>query len=195
MYQTKLMGKGQLATLLISVILLSTIIAATGLPIVVSKDGQGRTIKGSVASKVTLVQVIADNYVDLDGDGVDDLRITTRLLVATHTGVMEGTSTVVQTITEDLHTNIARATATNNFYGKIGDSEPGALTSITTLISDRSDPNLYKFYGSMAVVEGSGLGGLEGICGGGGYQGAGPPAGPFTVTSHYEFRFHSPLWS
>ncbi len=195
MYQTKLMGKRHLATLLISVILISTIIAAVGLPIVASGDGKGRTISGPAEMEATIVDVIADEYIDIDDDGVDDLRITTRRLVVEFTGVMEGTSTGLQTITQDLHTNIARATNTFTFYGRVGDSEPGAMTTIHTRISDRSDPNLYKFYGTMVVVEGSGMGGLEGICGGGGSYGEGPATGPFTITAYYEFRFHSPWWS
>lgn len=194
MYQTKLMGKRHLATLLISVILISTIIAAVGLPIVASGGEQGRTVSGPAEFEATIVDVIADSYVDTDGDGVDDLRITTRRLVLEYTGVLDGTGIALMTITQDLHTNIARASTIINYYGRVGDSEPGAMTMIVTLISDRSGP-IYKAHGSIVAVEGTGVGGLEGICGGGTYQVEGPPAGPFTATAYYEFRFHSPFWS
>jgi hypothetical protein len=168
--------------------------ATVGLPIVVSEDGQGRTISGPAEFEATVVDVIADSYVDLDDDGVDDLRITTRRLVLEYTGVVEGTGIGLMTITQDLDTNIARASTILTFYGRVGDSEPGTMTIIGTLISDRSGP-IYKAQGTKVVVEGSGLAGLEGICGGGSYQVEGPPGGPFTATADYEFRFHSPLWS
>ena len=192
MYQIKLMGKRRLATFLISVILVSTIMSTVGQPIVVPVEGRDRVIccSGQSDSEAIIVDVMADKYIDLDGDGVDDVRVTTRRLIVEFTGVMDGTATGLQTIHQDLHTNRARATNIFTFYGRVGTSEPGAMTIIFTRTSDRSDPNLYKFDGTMVVIEGSGLGGLEGISGGGFSLGEGPAAGPFTITARYDFHFH-----
>ena len=130
---------------------------------------------------------IQDHFIDVDGDGVDDLRITTRTIVSTLTGDMTGRRISLQQITQDLHTNIATAVAMGEFVGTVGDSEPGAFREIITLLSDRSQaPEFFQFSGTSSVVAESGTGGLKGICGGTILDGSGPP---FVIANSFDFAF------
>jgi len=170
-------------------LILALIVSLTGC---IVPAAQGPTISGSVTetSQAALPNV-ADRNVDFDGDGVNDYQIMTRLLVTKVTGVMEGYRGCTLTSTEDLHTHIARATFTATFWGTVGDSKPGAMTYIGTLVTDKSNPAQWVITGRNVVVEGSGSGGLEGITGYGVSIAKGPAAGPFAGDSKWEFRFSS----
>ena len=163
-----------------------------------SDESNGVIVSGSASTRGTIFcftgadpepDCIKDRKVDLDDDGVFDLRVTTRQLVSEFLegSVLVGKFVGVQTIWEDLHTNVAHAEFTGTFAGTVGDSEPGTMTLVSTLVSDRSRaPEFFSFDFSTIVLEGSGIGGLEGICGGGTGHGEGPP---FASSSQYEFRF------
>lgn len=149
-----------------------------------------RTISGSSQfTSVTIMPYIADRLVDLDGDGTNDYRIRTGLQMVTSTGLMNGTFTGYFTNTLDLRTLIQRGNTTFTFWGTVGDSEPGTMTTTTNAILDASNPALLKFKSKPVVVAGSGSGGLEGITGLGVVQDEFPPAGPFVLTADMEFRF------
>jgi len=150
----------------------------------------GRVITGS-AQAITKAALpnIADRSVDFDGNGTIDYQILTRILVTKYTGLMEGYATGLIQSAEDLATNTARAFLTGTFWGTVGGSEPGAMTFINTLVTDRSNPALWVITTRAVVVEGSGSGGLEGISGYGAYTLSGPPNGPFVGDSTWTFRF------
>lgn len=161
-------------------------------------DDGGNVITGSSTTFALLpcftgadpeLDCIQDRKVDMDGDGIDDLRITTRQTIVDFLegGVLVGRAVGVQTIWEDLHTKLATASSYSSFSGTVGDSEPGSMMLMGSLESDRSEaPAFFSFDFTTVVVEGSGIGGLEGICGGGSGHGEGPP---FISSSNYEFRF------
>lgn len=150
---------------------------------------KGKVISGP-SSASTSVPCSAPDVDCIAVRTVGNLEITTRILVTTYTGVLEGTAVSMQTITENTDADTTFATATGTFTGTVGDSEPGAFSMTVTLTSDRSawraGTGPITFEGKVVVIEGSGQGGLEGICGGGFFEGSGPP---FVSTSNYEFRF------
>lgn len=181
------------------VIIFSALLIATIATISLSYAGQGtqgKVISGSASILTTAPcrsepeTCIMDRLVDLDGDLVDDYLMTTRQVLHTVTGILEGMGFGTQTITQDLNTNKAYARSLDTFTGTVGDSEPGSFSWVTTFVSDRSQaPDLIQWEGNIVIVEGSGTGGLEGICGGGTYQGSGNAIDGFISTSNYEFRF------
>ncbi len=159
----------------------------------ISASVTGGIVSGTFAALVLVpcndpdIECIQDHFIDVDGDGVDDLRITTRTIIATITGEMNGNRISIQQITQDLETNIATAVAMGEFVGTIGDSEPGAFREIITLLSDRSQaPAFFQFSGTSSVVAGSGTGGLKGICGATTLEGSGPP---FVTVNSFDFAF------
>jgi hypothetical protein len=91
------------------------------------------------------------------------------------TGTLNGKATSLSTITRDASspTNPGTATALGTFRGTVGDSDPGIFSFIVSYIADRSacgsgcPPGTIKFDATFTVVEGSGMNGLAGICGGG----------------------------
>lgn len=160
----------------------------------------GGTVSGPASTVATLPcftgadpdpDCIKDRKVDLDGDGTPDVRITTRQTIVEFLpgSVLVGKLVGVQTIWEDLHARVAHAEFSGIFSGTVGDSEPGSMVMGSSLVSDRSEaPAHFAFSFTYTVLQGSGLLGLEGICGGGLGSGEGPP---FLSNSQYEFRFGS----
>jgi len=101
-----------------------------------------------------------------------DLAILSRYAVNTYTGSLQGTAVALQTVVRDdavehkaFHTN------TGIFWGTLEGFEPGSFSFVVHNVVDRSGcpcpPGLTPFEGKFVVVEGTGKGGLEGICGGG----------------------------
>lgn len=181
--------KKKVLLLLATVALLALLMPACIVPAVTPTPVP--TISGP-AQMVTKVVApdIAVRDVDINGDGINDYQITTRIVATTYTGLMVGNATGLGTSTQDLRTKITRSSLTLTFWGTVGDSKPGTMALNVTLVGDASNPNLYTFASKVVVLEGSGRDGLEGISGGGLVQGQGPStAGPFTLTSNFEFRF------
>lgn len=141
--------------------------------------------KNKVRAKGALTSVVIDTIADKT---VGDLKFTTRRLLSTYSGDVQGRTTGLQIITENTTEKIANIVTPVSFTGTI-DGRTGTFAATVTLISDRSDPSLYVFKGTFTVIEGSGQEGLEGICGGGTTLGSGPPAGPFTTNYDFTFRF------
>ena len=110
------------------------------------------------------------------------------------TGALNGKSTsTFLGVTRDITalTNPGMASALGTFRGTVGDSDSGVFAYVMSYTSDRSDcgsgcpPGAIKYDGTLTVVEGSGIDGLAGICGGGTWK-----ASSSTLTGTYDFTFH-----
>ncbi len=158
---------------------------------------QGKVVSGQAAAVLTIwcnpptsTDACFDRRtVDLNSDGTPDIEIYSRHVVSKVTGVMAGTSVMLQTLNVNLttHTSIGEFTAI--FTGTIGNSEPGSMMTTGAFTTDLSQYPTISWEGNLQAVEGSGMGGLNGVCGGGNYQGSGGGGAPLTSTSNYEFRF------
>ena len=127
--------------------------------------------------------------VDIDGDGVGDISILKRFSVNTFMGLVEGTGLLRWTSFVDIEAGTSTFGGVRLFTGTVGDSEPGTMSFIVTGFADTSDLSNFLITTTNVVVEGSGQGGLEGICGGGTTSAQGPAGGPFEGASEFEFRF------
>jgi hypothetical protein len=101
-----------------------------------------------------------------------DLFILSRYAVNTYLGSLEGTTVALQTVVrDDVVEKKAFHTNTGIFWGTLDGFEPGSFSFIVHNVVDRSGcpcpPGLTPFEGKFVVVEGTGSGGLEGICGSG----------------------------
>jgi hypothetical protein len=170
-------------------------LAVIGLLLTACLVPAGRTISGPVEqiSKAALPN-IADRSVDFNTppDGVVDYQILTRHLVSQYTGVMKGYGTVLLTGTDDLNTKMTRAFAQGTFWGTVGDSKPGAMTFFGSLVTDKTNSNLWVINSRYTVVEGSGSGGLEGITGHGVSNLTGPGTGPYVGDANWSFTLPTP---
>ncbi|MCS4537798.1 MAG: DUF3224 domain-containing protein [Thaumarchaeota archaeon] len=117
-----------------------------------------------------------------------DLDIRSRYAVSTYTGSLVGTAVSVQNIArDDVVEKKAFQTNTASFWGTFN-GKSGSFAYIIHIVTDRSacpcPPGLIPFEYRLVVVEGTGTGGFEGICGGG--TGTRPSGiGP----SSYDFTF------
>ncbi len=122
-----------------------------------------------------------------------DELMKTRNQYSIFTGTMEGTGTGVNSQLINLKTGKAFNSAYGHFVGTVGDSEPGSFARFWTWTLDiptlRGEEGNYTWEGYHWVIEGTGMGGLEGICGGGTFEGYGTPELGFTTTYDFEFRF------
>jgi len=124
---------------------------------------------------------------------VGDLQILSRYAVNSFTGSLVGTSVSLQTVARDdmvekkaFQTNIA------SFWGTL-DGLKGSFSTIAHVVADRSQcvlgvpcpPSLIPIEGQLVIVEGTGKGDLEGICGGGTFKSLVLP----DSGSEYEFNF------
>ncbi len=119
------------------------------------------------------------------------------LAVNEFTGSLEGTLVSLHTRAVDNRQTIATAglkktfaTTTGTFWGRLAlgsdsFSDPGSFSSIVHLVIDRSNVDIVPFEGKFVVVEGTGKGGLEGICGGGTFENVGVTG----VATTYDFTF------
>ena len=117
--------------------------------------------------------------------------VLTRGTVSTFSGSLSGTGTSLQQ-------RIATALSSESvqygeFTGTLAGSAKGTYASIDTITGDTSGcpcpPGTITFSGTTVIVAGSGMGGLEGICGGGTFSGVGDPVHGFTTTYDYTFHF------
>jgi hypothetical protein len=85
---------------------------------------------------------------------------------------------------------LAQAKVEVKFIGTIGDSEQGTFKAY---LAGETNPNLGYNKGlraKLTVIEGSGTGGLVGICGGGTVKGLEPAPGQISnATYEYQFQF------
>ena len=119
-----------------------------------------------------------------------NLVIFSRYAVTTYTGSLEGTTVTLQTtVRDDVVEKKAFQTNTGHFWGRLDGLEPGSFSFIVHNVVDRSlcpcPPGLLAQEVKFVVVEGTGSGGLEGICGGGTLKTAGTPSTDYD----YTFRF------
>ena len=149
----------------------------------------GGIVRGETTLRSFSGANIVERFIDLDGDGEDDLRIRARTFLQDLTGILEGQSVAQSIVRRDLQALTTSQAITVVFSGTVGDSEPGTMTWINTVVADLSDPDNFTFKGRIVVIEGSGHDGLEGICGGGTTLGQGPAGGPFSAESDFAFAF------
>ena len=114
------------------------------------------------------------------------LNATARFAVSTYTGSLEGTTLTLQIIARD-DAFLKRAFQTNpgTFWGTLN-GQPGSFAFILHLQTDRSQLPAAPIDGKFVVVEGTGMGAFEGICGGGAFR-----TGAVGTDYDYTFRFGS----
>ena len=122
---------------------------------------------------------------------VGNLQILSRYAVSSFTGSLVGTTVTLQTIArDDVVEHKAFQTNTGSFFGKL-DELKGSFSIINHVVADRSrcvlgvpcPASLIPIEGKFTVVEGTGKGELEGICGGGTFE------NPSGSLSSYDFTF------
>lgn len=114
-----------------------------------------------------------------------DLMILSRYALSTYGGPLQGTTLALQTVVrDDAVEKKAFQTNIGQFWGTLEGFEPGSFSFITHNVVDRSNLPATQFEAKFVVVEGTGSGGLEGICGGGTLRTVG--AG---TEYNYTFRF------
>ena len=130
---------------------------------------------------------------------IGDLNILTRYAMSEYTGLadrphLEGTTVTLQTIArDDVVLHKAFQTNTGIFWGALMTPErlEGSFSFIVHLIGDRVNcpcpPGVVPIDGNVVVIEGTGKGELEGICGGGTFKGTGVAGVP--TDYDYTFRF------
>jgi len=79
-------------------------------------------------------------------------------------GVLVGKADNLNSLAVD-STGMGRATGTGTFWGTVGGSSPGLYSFIDTFTIDTTTPTAAPVNGNLVIVQGSGLGGLAGICG------------------------------
>ena len=108
---------------------------------------------------------------------LDDLRVTTDILVYTMQGDLEGTAIGLFTATQyiDGDRTFTPFYTTLTYTGTMGDSDVGSFRMILSKICDfgRSPP----CQGQYTIVDGSGQEAFEDICGGGLYEFSGGDVG------------------
>jgi plastocyanin len=114
---------------------------------------------------------------------VDDYNI---VVIRNETGGSSGHGELIGFVTTatDTGSNIRKSTMILTYSGTIGNSRPGVFSAIATVTYVGGYPSVVV-NGRLYVIEGSGGGGLEGICGGGTFQGMLGP--PFTFDDTYYF--------
>ena len=111
------------------------------------------------------------------------LDILSRYSVNSFTGSLAGTSVSLQTIArDDVTEKKAFQTNTASFWGTLNGLN-GGFSTIAHVVADRSQcvrnvtcpPSLIPLEGKLVLIEGTGTGELEGICGGGSLKSLDPP--------------------
>lgn len=114
---------------------------------------------------------------------VGDLVILSRYSVNSFTGSLAGTSVSLQTIArDDVTEKKAFQTNTASFWGTLNGLN-GGFSTVAHVVADRSQcflgipcpASLIPLEGKLVIIEGTGTGELEGICGGGSLKSLVPP--------------------
>jgi Protein of unknown function (DUF3224) len=110
------------------------------------------------------------------------LNVTARLALSTYSGSLEGTTLTLQMIARD-DQFLQRAFQTNpgTFWGTLN-GHSGSFAFLAHLQTDRSNLPAAPIEGKFVVVEGTGMGAFEGICGGGTFRSG-------TAGTDYDFTF------
>ena len=124
----------------------------------INVDGSGKRVTGFT-------------FVDSSGEEWEqpaDLVILSRYSLSTYAGSLQGTTLALQTVVrDDAVEKKAFQTNTGFFWGTLEGFEPGSFSFIVHNVVDRSNLPATPFEAKFVVVENTGSGGLEGICGGG----------------------------
>jgi len=122
---------------------------------------------------------------------VGNLNILSRYAVSTFTGSLAGTSLSLHTnARDDVVEHKAFVTTVGTFWGTL-DGLQGSFSFDSHFVTDRSDLTLpvLPIEGKLVVVEGTGMGGLEGTCGGGTFKSVLNSSGLPTGVAEYDFTF------
>lgn len=166
-------------TVVIAVVASVLLLASLGLPlsrIFASDDNNGKVIRATGTQSVLAASP------DIAQRTVGDLFIQDRINVVTWNGALSGKAVVHQTVAENTTSRETFITSYGTFFGTLGSSTPGSFSFINHVTSDRSITPIPAFT-TFVAVEGTGQGGLAGICGGGTYTNI--PASTYNFT----FRF------
>ena len=126
-----------------------------------------------------------------------DLFILSRYAVSSFTGSLVGMTVTLQTVVrDDVVEHKAFQMNAGNFFGRL-DGLRGSFSNINHVVADRSrcvpgvpcPGSLIPVEGRFAVVEGTGMGELEGICGGGTFKTVLNSSGLPTGVIEYDFTF------
>ncbi len=126
-----------------------------------------------------------------------DLFILSRYAVSSFTGSLVGTTVTLQTIVrDDVVEHEAFQMNAGSFFGTL-DGLRGSFSNINHVVADRSrcrpgvpcPGSLIPVEGRLTVVEGTGMGELEGICGGGTFKSVLDSTGLPTGVAEYDFTF------
>jgi len=126
-----------------------------------------------------------------------DLFILSRYAVSSFTGSLVGTTVTLQTVVrDDVVEHEAFQMNAGNFFGRL-DGLRGSFSNINHVVADRSrcvqgvpcPGSLIPVEGRFTVVEGTGMGELEGVCGGGTFKSALNSSGLPTGVIEYDFMF------
>jgi len=126
-----------------------------------------------------------------------DLFILSRYAVSSFTGSLAGTTVTLQTVVrDDVVEHEAFQMNAGSFFGRL-DGLRGSFSNINHVVADRSrcvqgvpcPGNRIPVEGRLTVVEGTGMGELEGICGGGAFKSVLDSSGLPTGVAEYDFTF------
>ena len=121
-----------------------------------------------------------------------DLTIFLRLLHSKYVGDLQGDAVAEALIVQDnVVEKVGFPRSDGTFRGTLnGGSEKGTFAYTTHWVADRTacpcPPGLNPIDGNFVIIEGTGTGAFEGICGGGTFN---IPAGGLPATYDYTFRF------
>src|SRR2546428_5731973 len=126
-----------------------------------------------------------------------NLAILSRYAVSSFTGSLVGTTVTLQTVVrDDVVEHEAFQMNAGSFFGRL-DGLRGSFSNINHVVADRSrcvqgvpcPGNRIPVEGRLTVVEGTGVGELEGICGGGAFKSVLDSSGLPTGVAEYDFTF------
>ena len=157
----------------IALILLTAALLAIG-------QSNGTVDRAEITANGTFKSVPSANIAQ---QTVGDLVILSRYSVNSFTGSLAGTSVSLQTIArDDVTEKKAFQTNTASFWGTLNGLN-GGFSTIAHVVADRSQcvlgvpcpASLIPLEGKLVIIEGTGTGELEGICGGGSLKSLVPP--------------------
>ena len=156
------------------------LLAATGLlvsPGQAKEDGKVH-VTGSVSFRTVLPRVYINS---ISGLTISDLNV-----LGDYTGTIVGKTESLNTAATDATTHLLRATGYGTFWGTVGDSAPGVFSFTVTYTLDTTTPTAEHFNGIIVFVNGSGMGGLEDICGSFTSTGIFDATTAITITATYD---------